>query len=125
MAVSSSSEAVGLRLDGLGTEEAAAAVVRWLQEKGLGSAQTNYKLRDWLFARQRYWGEPFPIVFEEGSDVSTLTPSLPFHQPCNSIPHMAVLHSSKTATPELTLQGLLNADVRPKIHCVSYALSSD
>lgn len=74
VAVSSSSEAEGLRLDGVGTEEAAAAVVRWLQEKGLGSAQTNYKLRDWLFARQRYWGEPFPIVFEEGSDVSDLIP---------------------------------------------------
>ena len=79
VAVSSSSEAEELRLDGLGTEEAAAAVVRWLQEKGLGSAQTNYKLRDWLFARQRYWGEPFPIVFEDGSDVSDLTPRSPFH----------------------------------------------
>ena len=75
MAVKSSSEAEGLSLDGLGTEEAAAAVVRWLQEKGLGSAQTNYKLRDWLFARQRYWGEPFPIVFEEGSDVSVPHPA--------------------------------------------------
>lgn len=72
VAVSSSNEAEGLRLDGLGTEEAAAAVVRWLQEEGRGAAQTNYKLRDWLFARQRYWGEPFPIVFEEGSEVSVL-----------------------------------------------------
>ena len=36
--------------------------------------QVNYKLRDWLFARQRYWGEPFPIMFEEGSDVPVLVP---------------------------------------------------
>ena len=68
--MSSSNEACGLTLDGLSTPEASAAVIRWLQEKHLGAAQTNYKLRDWLFARQRYWGEPFPIMFEEGSEVS-------------------------------------------------------
>ena len=73
MAVSSSNEARGLTLDGLSTQEASAAVIRWLQEKQLGAAQTNYKLRDWLFARQRYWGEPFPIMFEEGSEVSVVT----------------------------------------------------
>ena len=72
VAVSSSNEACSLTLDGLSTLEASAAVIRWLQEKQLGAAQTNYKLRDWLFARQRYWGEPFPIVFEEGSEVSIL-----------------------------------------------------
>ena len=73
VAVSSSNKAYGLTLDGLSTHEASAAVIRWLQEKQLGAAQTNYKLRDWLFARQRYWGEPFPIVFEEGSEVSVIS----------------------------------------------------
>lgn len=44
---------------------------RWLEARGAGEKQVNFKLRDWLFARQRYWGEPFPIIFPEGSDVSS------------------------------------------------------
>ena len=68
-AVSSSSQDSRLSLDGQSSQEAAASVVRWLEQEGRGSAQINYKLRDWLFARQRYWGEPFPIVFPEGSEV--------------------------------------------------------
>ena len=67
-AVNSTNSASGLNLDGLGTEEAKAKATAWLEERGLGGAQVNYKLRDWLFARQRYWGEPFPVVFAEGSD---------------------------------------------------------
>ncbi len=41
-------------------------VIAWVEEKGIGSKRTNYKLRDWLFARQRYWGEPFPLVYPIG-----------------------------------------------------------
>jgi len=52
-------------LDGLSTEEAKARVVRWLETYGVGSRRISYKLRDWLFSRQRYWGEPFPIVYDE------------------------------------------------------------
>ena len=85
MAVSSSKEACGLTLDGLSSHEASAAVIRWLQEKQLGAAQTNYKLRDWLFARQRYWGEPFPIVFEEGSEVSAVLSKFSSNPLCLSI----------------------------------------
>lgn len=44
-------------------------IYRWLEARGAGGKQVNFKLRDWLFARQRYWGEPFPIVFPEGSNV--------------------------------------------------------
>ncbi|KRE61595.1 leucine--tRNA ligase [Nostocoides sp. Soil756] len=54
-----------LELDGLDVPEAKAAVTAWLEEKGLGEPTVTYKLRDWLFSRQRYWGEPFPIVFDE------------------------------------------------------------
>ncbi|MFP4266749.1 MAG: leucine--tRNA ligase [Spirochaetaceae bacterium] len=49
-------------LDGLGKEEAVERMIEWLEEKGLGERATNYKLRDWIFSRQRYWGEPIPIV---------------------------------------------------------------
>ena len=49
-------------LNGLSVKEAIPAMTRWLEEKGIGKAQVNYKLRDWVFSRQRYWGEPIPIV---------------------------------------------------------------
>ena len=49
-------------LTGLSVEEAKIEIVKWLEEKGIGKAQVNYKLRDWVFSRQRYWGEPIPIV---------------------------------------------------------------
>ena len=49
-------------LDGLSVEEAKKAMQQWLIDKGIGYVKTNYKLRDWVFSRQRYWGEPIPIV---------------------------------------------------------------
>ena len=49
-------------LDGLTVPAAKAKIVAWLEERGLGRAAVNYKLRDWLFSRQRYWGEPFPLL---------------------------------------------------------------
>ncbi|MEO7429257.1 MAG: class I tRNA ligase family protein, partial [Acidimicrobiales bacterium] len=52
-------------LDGLGVGDAKAAITTWLEERGLGTRTVTYKLRDWLFSRQRYWGEPFPIVYDE------------------------------------------------------------
>lgn len=55
-------------LNGLNKEEAIQKMVSWLEEKNLGFKKINYKIRDWLFSRQRYWGEPFPILkFEDGT----------------------------------------------------------
>jgi leucyl-tRNA synthetase len=50
-------------LDGLEVEAAKSKMIDWLEKKGHGTRKINYKLRDWLFSRQRYWGEPFPIIF--------------------------------------------------------------
>jgi leucyl-tRNA synthetase len=52
-------------LNGLGIADAKRKIIDWLEQEGVGVRKVNYKLRDWLFSRQRYWGEPFPIVYDE------------------------------------------------------------
>ncbi len=61
------------QFNGLPTNRFKEKISDWLQQKGLGRKAVNYKLRDWLFSRQRYWGEPFPILHEENSRVFGLT----------------------------------------------------
>ena len=78
-----------LTLDGLETSEAKAEITTWLDERGLGRGTVHYKLRDWLFSRQRYWGEPFPIVLDQNdrahaipeSELPVLLPDLEDFQP--------------------------------------------
>jgi leucyl-tRNA synthetase len=69
-------------LNGLNQKDAITKMLQWLGEKKIGQKKINYKLRDWLFSRQRYWGEPFPILkFEDGTvrclDVDELPVELP------------------------------------------------
>jgi leucyl-tRNA synthetase len=68
-------------INGLTSAEAKRKITDWLEERGLGKPAINYKLRDWLFSRQRYWGEPFPIVWENGNHRALDQQELPLVPP--------------------------------------------
>jgi leucyl-tRNA synthetase len=72
-AVNSSNDEVSL--DGLATPRAIEEMIAWLERRGLGRARVQYKLRDWLFSRQRYWGEPFPILHGEDGEIRAVDES--------------------------------------------------
>ena len=59
-------------MDGMNKEDAINAMIEWLEERGIGSKQVNYKMREWIFARQRYWGEPMPVVYTEDGQIHIL-----------------------------------------------------
>lgn len=76
-------------LDGMAVEEAKKAITEWLEKKGIGKQKVNYKLRDWVFSRQRYWGEPIPLVHCEKcgivplpeSELPLMLPEVEFYEP--------------------------------------------
>ncbi|MCA1760448.1 MAG: class I tRNA ligase family protein, partial [Bacteroidales bacterium] len=70
--VNSASEETGLNINGLNKEKGINKTIEWLEERNLGKATVNFKMRDWLFSRQRYWGEPFPVIHWEDGEVSLL-----------------------------------------------------
>ncbi|MFB6986260.1 leucine--tRNA ligase [Streptomyces sp. NPDC056304] len=65
-----------ISLDGLGVVDAKARITEWLKTHGVGEGTVNFRLRDWLFSRQRYWGEPFPIVYDEDGIAHPLPESM-------------------------------------------------
>lgn len=68
-------------ITGLPTPEAKNKIVEWLEQQGKGKRTINYKLRDWLFSRQRYWGEPFPIIWKDGKHYPVPEDQLPLVPP--------------------------------------------
>ena len=68
-------------LDGMKTKDAKKAIIQWLRDNKKGTFKVNFKLRDWLFSRQRYWGEPFPILWENGNHYPVPESELPVLQP--------------------------------------------
>jgi leucyl-tRNA synthetase len=88
----------GLDLAGLSMDEAKRAVTGWLAARGLGEAKVTYRLRDWLFSRQRYWGEPFPVVHcEDGSVELVPDAELPV-----TLPEMEDFQPTGTPEPPLS-----------------------
>ena len=85
-------------LTGLSVEDAKKKMIAWLEEKGVGHAKTQYKLRDWLFSRQRYWGEPFPVVhMDDGSIQLVPSEDLPLE-----LPEMEDFKPTGTGEPPLS-----------------------
>ncbi len=80
--INSAEKATGIDINGLNKEAGIAHITRWLETEKLGTAKVNYKLRDWLFSRQRYWGEPFPVIHWEDGEIALLDDSeLPLQLP--------------------------------------------
>lgn len=83
--------------NGLSVAACKAAVIDWIEGQGIGQRQVNFKLRDWLFSRQRYWGEPFPILHgEDGEIIPVDVSDLPI-----SLPHIDAYRPTEDGMPPL------------------------
>jgi leucyl-tRNA synthetase len=111
-------------LDGLHVDDAKRKIIEWLEQKGLGEGKVNYKLRDWLFSRQRYWGEPIPIIhLEDGtlkplkeSELPLLLPDLKKFQPSGTTESPLALATEwvEVVDPETGLKGRRETNTMPQ-----------
>jgi leucyl-tRNA synthetase len=70
--INSSDKITGIDINGLNKKTGIAKIIRWLESENLGVSKVNFKIRDWLFSRQRYWGEPFPVIHWEDGEVTVM-----------------------------------------------------
>jgi leucyl-tRNA synthetase len=70
--INSSDKTTGIDINGLNKEAGISGITEWLESEKLGTSKINYKIRDWLFSRQRYWGEPFPVIHWEDGEVTVM-----------------------------------------------------
>ena len=113
-----------ISLNGLKTPEANRTITSWLEKKKLGKATVQYKLRDWLFSRQRYWGEPIPIIYlEDGTmkalpetDLPLLLPDLKKFQPSGTTESPLALAADwiNVIDPETGLKGRRETNTMPQ-----------
>ncbi|MCM2322390.1 MAG: leucine--tRNA ligase [Oligoflexia bacterium] len=109
-------------ITGLPTKEAVRKVVAWAEEKGLGKGAVQYKLRDWLFSRQRYWGEPFPILHRDDgthpvalNDLPVTLPEVTSYEPSGTgeSPLAAITGWVVTTDPATGKRALRETDTMP------------
>jgi leucyl-tRNA synthetase len=110
--------------DGLSTVEFKAAIIAWLEERGLGKGAVNYKLRDWNFSRQRYWGEPFPVLhladgttkLIDESELPLLLPEVDNYKPTGEAesPLSAIREWVETVDPETGEPALRETNTMPQ-----------
>jgi leucyl-tRNA synthetase len=110
-------------LNGLEITDAKKKMIEWLEDKGAGSKSVNYKLRDWLFSRQRYWGEPFPVIHVDGEpkplsedELPVMLPEIDDYQPTKTgEPPLAKAENwVKTTDPETGKEALRETNTMPQ-----------
>ncbi|MDY7108103.1 MAG: class I tRNA ligase family protein, partial [Planctomycetota bacterium] len=110
-----------ISINGLPTPEAIRKITDWLEEKRIGRFKVNYKLRDWLFSRQRYWGEPFPIVYDEQgnhypvdeANLPVVLPPMEDYEPIESDEPMPMLAKAKDWVHTTAGEAGVSGDVLP------------
>ncbi|NLG12586.1 MAG: leucine--tRNA ligase [Lentisphaerae bacterium] len=120
--MNSSNEEVSL--NGLHVEDSKKAITEWLEKKGIGTPTVNFKLRDWLFSRQRYWGEPFPLIhMEDGtvklvdeSELPVILPELENYKPTDDgePPLARATEWLNVVDPETGMKGIRETNTMPQ-----------